>query len=477
MSQELVGRCGAIVGSSEYFYKINQGAIFAPFMPSIGGYQYSAAVQQMCSICAGVIDEIYADLQNAKAVLPQLPDTRKENLMALVGNLDEAAGCLPPAFTNASGCRDLILHSEPSEPAGILGIWGDDIGSDGYMQSKCSPIFRSILSNPLSNISQQIHQDISEIGGQIAADIEMGLHLHHYVRDDFGNNLRGAVTELEHCGCGGLSFCASKIQSLCWYREISSSNVLALQKALNKIPGSDTLTEDGVYGEKTSGAYSFLINELLHGSFPILTYVDPLQSAHTGIHVKPKITKQGQTYSQMFANGTKWPIFRADMHPIGGGNPVPHVNVKAVNGAPTWQQSMADSLDHQEIPEEVYNFLKNFDDSAKIIKIGGKILLVSGAIADAIVLGDAIHTDLNDADQKLGKLTAQTGASIIGSWSGGAIGAKAGAYAGAMIGSAIFPGPGTLVGGAVGSLVLGIAGSIGGSVFGEWIVDISNIWE
>ena len=94
--------------------------------------------------------------------------------------------------------------------------------------------------------------------------------------------------------------------SLCWYPEISSSNVLALQKALNKIPGSDTLTEDGVYGEKTSGAYNFLINELLHGSFPILTYVDPLQSAHTGIHVKPKITKQGQTYSQMFANGTNW---------------------------------------------------------------------------------------------------------------------------------------------------------------------------
>ena len=96
----------------------------------------------------------------------------------------------------------------------------------------------------------QIHQDISEIGGQIAADIEMGVHLHHYVRDDFGDRLQGAVAELERCGCGGLSFCASKIQSLCWYRDISNNNVLALQKALNKIPGSDTLTEDGVYGEK-----------------------------------------------------------------------------------------------------------------------------------------------------------------------------------------------------------------------------------
>ena len=98
MSQQLVGRCSAIVGSSEYFYKINQGAIFAPFMPSSGGYQYLTAVQQMCSICRGVIDEIYTDLQNAKSVLPTLPDTRKENLMALVGNLEEAAESLSPAL-------------------------------------------------------------------------------------------------------------------------------------------------------------------------------------------------------------------------------------------------------------------------------------------------------------------------------------------------------------------------------------------
>ena len=324
----------------------------------------------------------------------------------------------------------------------------------------------------------QIHQDISEIGGQIAADIEMGVHLHHYVRDDFGDRLQGAVAELERCGCGGLSFCASKIQSLCWYRDISNNNVLALQKALNKIPGSDTLTEDGVYGEKTSSSYNLLINELLHGSFPVLTYVDPFQSTHTGIYVKPKITKQGQIFSQIFAEGTPWPIFRADKHPLESGKThIPHFNVKATDGAPAWQKSMADALDHKEISELTYDLLKNFDDTAKIIKIGGKILLVSGVIADAVVLGDAIHTDLNDADQKLGKLTAQTSASIIGSWGGGTLGAEAGTYIGAAIGTAIFPGPGTLVGGTLGGLVLGIAGSIGGSALGEWIVDISNIWE
>ena len=40
MSQELIGSCGAVVGSGEYFHKINQTAIFAPFMTSSSGYQY-----------------------------------------------------------------------------------------------------------------------------------------------------------------------------------------------------------------------------------------------------------------------------------------------------------------------------------------------------------------------------------------------------------------------------------------------------
>lgn len=80
----------------------------------------------------------------------------------------------------------------------------------------------------------------------------------------------------------------------------------------------------------------------------------------------------------MFADGTPWPIFRADKHPIGGGSPVPHFNVKAVDGAPDWQQSMANALDHKEIPDEVYNLLKNFDDTAKIIKIGGENFISSG---------------------------------------------------------------------------------------------------
>ena len=369
MSRELVGRCGAIVGSSEYFYKINQGAIFAPFMPSSAGYQYSSAVQQLSSICRGIIDEIYADLQNAKTVLSKLPDAQKENLIMLVGNLEEASGYLSPAFTNASGCRDLILHSKPDESESILSIWSDSIGSDGYMQSKCSPIFKSILSNPLSNISQQIHQGISEVAGQIAADIEMGLSLHHYVRDGFGNDLRGAIIELERCGCGELSLYASKLQSLCWYRDISNGDVLALQKALNKIPGCDTLTEDGVYGEKTSSGWNSLMDILIHGSVPTLGFINPLQSNITNITIGATKNGANQGLTNAFMMGPR-PYIHFDP-PHGGGKGIfrgtkqsidyYHINLDSIEGAPGIYQWLSYRYNHYPISEDAYNVLKNLE--------------------------------------------------------------------------------------------------------------------
>lgn len=71
MSQELVGNCGAIVGSDEYFQRINHGAIFAPFL---SGYQYSSAIGQLCSRCVSVMEEIYSDMRNAPTTVFALPE-------------------------------------------------------------------------------------------------------------------------------------------------------------------------------------------------------------------------------------------------------------------------------------------------------------------------------------------------------------------------------------------------------------------
>ena len=145
----------------------------------------------------------------------------------------------------------------------------------------------------------------------------------------------------------------------------------------------------------------------------------------------------------------------------------------ALPGSSARQRALAKGLDHVEISENAYRVLKNFNDTAKIVRAAGKVLLVAGAALDALELYQTVQDDLQDADRKIGKKTYSEIASIGGSWSGATLGAKSGAMAGAAIGTAILPGVGTAVGGIAGGLILGIVGSYGGSTLGKWVVDIT----
>ena len=119
---------------------------------------------------------------------------------------------------------------------------------------------------------------------------------------------------------------------------------------------------------------------------------------------------------------------------------------------------------------KAYDALKSFDQTAKVIKVSGKTLLITGIIADTISLGKAIESDLKDADRKLGKTTSIEIIRIIGSWTGSAIGAKYGAMLGASVGTAA----GGIAGGLIGATVLGIIGSYSGDL-AECVIDISEL--
>lgn len=151
-----------------------------------------------------------------------------------------------------------------------------------------------------------------------------------------------------------------------------------------------------------------------------------------------------------------------------------------------WNYHPSDSTliplgDHVAITEDAFLKLSHFQQGAKVVKIAGRILLVTGVALDALEIGTTMYADLNDADGKLGRSTITTAASIAGGWSGSIAGAKLGAMAGAALGSAVLPGPGTLVGGFVVGLVGGIAGAVAGDSFGNWlaecILDITGVGE
>ena len=171
------------------------------------------------------------------------------------------------------------------------------------------------------------------------------------------------------------------------------------------------------------------------------------------------------------------PLFGADLHSHRGNTSYYLINVDPLTNASAWQKRLPSGLDHTEISKVVRIAGRVLLVAGAALDAAGRVLLVAGAALDALELCNVIDGDLHDADQKIGKKTYSTAASIGGSWAGGALGAKGGALAGAAIGTAILPGLGTAVGGIAGGLILGVAGSHAGSSLGKWVIDITDVGE
>ncbi len=327
-------------------------------------------------------------------------------------------------------------------------------------------------------------KQLERIYKEIVDDINTGIRNRDYIVDSNGETLKIAIDQLEKVGvsCYGLK---REVDVLMWFVGGSPRDILQLQRNLNGLGIRGTgssLKEDGVFGERTSSAFAQFLEHLARTSFKSLVWstiwIDPLQTDLTGIRQNYKITKNGEKYLQLLADGRSKPVMRLDRHPYGKNRDFPHINVSAFSDSTPKQIANAAKWDHFGISNKAYEMLKNFDHTAKVIKVAGKTLLVAGVVAETISLGKTIESDLNDADRKLGKSTGTEIIRIIGSWTGSAIGAKYGAMAGAYVGTAALPGVGTAVGGIAGGLIgataLGLVGSYSGDL-AEYIIDISEL--
>ena len=371
----------------------------------------------------------------------------------------------------------------------LVGSNREVVGSPAYFEKlhnahfsgtlRCSrgdDFARSIESLSENRFCHLFKPNLERIVRELERDLEQGLRDNDYIRDENADNLRATLKQLERCGVRCYSL-ERMVDDLAWFVGGDADKIRRLQSKLNELRIGGRLTEDGVYGKKTDAARSALLDELMRGTFPTLTWIDPLQSNSTGIRAATKTTKDGRTFSRLVADGSNAPLFRADLHPYKGNQTYYHVNVDVLPNASLRQRNLAKRLDHAEISKEAYDVLKDFQASAKKVRIAGRVLLVAGSVLDALELCNTIDDDLHDADRKIGKKTYRAAADIGGSWAGSALGAKGGAWAGAAIGTAILPGVGTAVGGIAGGLILGVAGSFAGSSLGKWVVDITEIGE
>lgn len=335
----------------------------------------------------------------------------------------------------------------------------------------------------------EIKRMLQSICDELEDDLKDAERAKDYIRDENGETIKKAVEQLERAGisCYGVK---SEVEKLMWYVGGNSYRIQELQKNLNTLGvsgDSGRLKEDGVFGKETLSAWGNLLSRLASGAVPILCYVDILQSDLTGIthyfeengrrpekgkilqYYKMEKLPDKYEYSILMQNGKE--LFRLDRPHMEDGEPLDyHINYKPIK-----HEDLNKRLNRKFIKEETFLKLKDFQKIGKVFRIAGKKLLVAGVLLDTLELGEAVVSDLNDADRKLGRTTITTGISIGGRWAGAAVGAKGGAMAGAAIGTAIFPGPGTAVLGAALGLAGGILGATGAEKVTEWAFDISEL--
>lgn len=567
MSKEAVGQNGAVLGSSDYWDRLNRSTYIGTVMQRASETEYFEAVKQIGQRAASAIDSIYADLQKSKKTIHNIPFSDRNTLSRQVQALGDVCSlsatssghcteCLfllhqsdfpsnsfswfdesavhsaidqiknnPDFF--ASEClsmvrkaadwgiesaadndkrkakflegvsqrkgRDFLRHvlevyQDEQDTSIPVGSNGATIGSGDYLQRIERDVFLTDLSMMYSvrfgspSYTALLKDSLDSIAHTMEQDLLRNERENNYVTDETASILKKAGQDLSRCG---VSFSIdSTVDKLAWFVGGDPAKIRKLQSKLNEMHIGEHLTEDGVYGKKTEQVVEGFFDELLRGSFHTLTWVNPLQSSSTGIVSEP-LVKNGETifalrdYSVRNTTGKGTVVFRPDV-PHGAFS-YPHINtvegssLKHGQYVPSseLQRTALNSLNHKKIPEDTYRVLKDFDGTAKKVRFGSRVLLVIGAAWEAWELYQTIESDLHDADRKIGKKTYSHVASVVGSWSLSALGAKGGAMAGAAIGTAIMPGVGTAVGGVVGGMTLGLAGSFGGSALGKWVIDIT----
>lgn len=380
----------------------------------------------------------------------------------------------------------LEAYKKLGNASDLSGRSGYRIGSDSYMHTLERDVFGCTVPTSYSadwgnpQYVKLLREALQEIASQIQHNLEEALRSNWYMRDENAEHMREAIRNLERCGVSTFSL-SGIADKLAWYVGGDGYKIRQLQQKLNELGVTDHLTEDGVYGKKTHNAWLDFLDKLEHGTVPTLAWINLTQEKLSGVRLGGTTSAERQGLYNAFIYNDKYRYIHFDpphdgLHLKVNGKRIPinfpHINIEEqLKGHDPLYDWLQQNYHHYPISDEAYAVLSRMDNVKKVVRIGGKILLVCGIALDALELGKAIEEDLHDADGKLGRTTLSTAASIGGQWGGAALGAKLGAMIGAL-GTIYAPVTVPIL-----SLAGGIAGSFAGDALAKWVVDITYVGE
>ena len=112
MSKEAVGQNGAILGSSDYWDRLNRSTYIGSVMQRTTDPEYFEAVKRIGQRASSAIDSIYADLQKNQKRMRNVSSSDRNALSRQVQGLSEVCSLSAASSGHSTECLFLLQQSD-----------------------------------------------------------------------------------------------------------------------------------------------------------------------------------------------------------------------------------------------------------------------------------------------------------------------------------------------------------------------------
>lgn len=153
MSKEAVGQNGAVLGSPEYWIRINRSTFLGSMMQNSSGPYYGEAIQGIGQRAASAISSIYDDLQGSIKSIPCISAESRNSLINQVIALRDVCAFAGISCFQTSDCISILNLSKTTpidftwyDPNEIKAALQKIRGSQYFFPSECISLIKSTIN-------------------------------------------------------------------------------------------------------------------------------------------------------------------------------------------------------------------------------------------------------------------------------------------------------------------------------------------